>query len=180
MEIWKPITDYENYAVSNFGRIKNITTGTILSQSLTNKGYHKIFLRNSSKQTTFLIHRLVSTYFLDEPSIELKESALKTKDKKVLVNHKDGNKLNNHVDNLEWTDHSKNAKHAYDNDLQIPSFGETNGKSKLTEKEVLEIRQLYQQVNGRRGIIKELSIIYNVSPSTVSDIINNVTWTSII
>ncbi len=179
MEEWKAINDYEKYAVSNFGRVKNITTGKILAQSKTNKGYAKIFLRNSTTQKTFLIHRLVSLYFLDEPSQELKEAAQKTKDKKILVNHKDGNKLNNHVDNLEWTDHSKNAKHAYDTGLQTPSSGVINGKAKLDEDEVLEIRKLHKNENGRRGIIKELSIKFNVSPSTVSDIINRITWTNL-
>lgn len=179
MEEWKAIDGFENYEISNFGRIKNNKTGNILSQTLNNKGYLKISLRNSTEHKTFLIHRLVSLYFLDEPSQELQEAARQTKDKKVLVNHKDGNKLNNSIDNLEWTDHSKNSIHAFEYNLRKPTIGEINGKSILTENEVLEIRNLYQSVNGRRGIVKELSIRYNVSPSTISDIINRVTWTSI-
>lgn len=180
MEEWKIINGYENYEVSNFGRVKNNKTGKILAQSHNNKGYLKISLRDSSsKQHTFLVHRLVSLYFLDPPSQELQDASTKTKDKKVLVNHKDGNKLNNHIDNLEWTDHSKNAKHAFDIGVSTVPAGEANGKSILTENEVIEIRKLYQSVNGKRGIIKELSIQYNVSPSTVSDIINRITWTTI-
>lgn len=95
-EEWRPIKDYEGlYEVSNFGRVKSLCAGRWKSTMLrkprpTRNGYMAVMLKKSGKVRLITIHRLVAIAFLDNPD-GLQE-----------VNHKDEDKTNNHVDNLEW------------------------------------------------------------------------------
>lgn len=89
MEIWKDIEDYEDYyQISNLGRIRNKKENRILKPSKSS-GYYHISLRYGNKKE-MLIHRLVAKAFIPNP-LNLN-----------YVNHKDENKLNNNVENLEW------------------------------------------------------------------------------
>lgn len=99
-EIWKDIDGYEGlYQVSNFGRIKSFreskkhhnTTWHILKPTIASNGYETVTLyRSSNDRRKFLVHRLVSIAFIPNPNhLEY-------------INHKDENKLNNNVGNLEW------------------------------------------------------------------------------
>lgn len=97
-EIWRPTQDYPNYEVSNTGLVRNLKTNRMMK--LNNKGgYQEISLRNNIKRTSFKVHRLVAIAFIDNPL------------NKSDVNHKDKNKLNNHVDNLEWVTRQENNIH---------------------------------------------------------------------
>lgn len=114
-EIWKDIPGYEEkYQVSNLGRVKTlkhkykqhrgirIVNEKILKPSLANNGYYRVSLgRNNQK----LIHRLVAKAFIPNPK------------NKRTINHKDGNKLNNNIKNLEWNTHQENNLHAFKNNL---------------------------------------------------------------
>ena len=91
-EIWKDIIGYENlYQVSNFGRIKSLARKAekILKAKI-DKDYYRIGLFKNKKQKFYAIHRLVAQAFISNPN------------NYSCVNHKDENKLNNFVDNLEW------------------------------------------------------------------------------
>ncbi len=106
MEMWIKIKGYENYEVSNTGRVRsNFKEPKMLKMSLTNKGYLKITLRNSKKSITATVHRLVAEAFITNL------------DNKSQVNHKNGNKVDNRVCNLEWMTCSENIRHGYDNGL---------------------------------------------------------------
>jgi len=125
--------------------------------------YNIIGLYSDNKtQKTLLIHRLVALAFIPNPH------------NKPCVNHKDGNKLNNNIGNLEWNTHSENTKHACENKLILPTHGEISGMSKLTNSQVLEIRKI-----GRNMTQKELGEIYDVRPQTISKIILRKAWTHI-
>ena len=100
-EIWKNINNFEGYQVSNFGRIKNIRNLTILKPAMTYNGYEIVCLSKKSKTKKFRVNRLVAEAFIPNPS------------NYPIVNHKDGNKLNNNVNNLEWCTHSYNLIEAY-------------------------------------------------------------------
>jgi hypothetical protein len=103
-EIWEKIEGYSKYEISNIGRIRN-KNGLILKQG-NNSGYCIINIFNDNgKRNKHYIHRLVATSFLE------------LENNKPHVNHKDGNKENNSVSNLEWVSPSDNIKHAYDNNL---------------------------------------------------------------
>ena len=119
-EIWKDIKDYEgHYQVSNLGRVKSIKFGKeiILKQHINIKGgYYYVCLLKNGKHKNYYVHRLVAEAFLP------------ITDNLPQVNHKDENKLNNSVDNLEWCDAKYNI-----------NFGTCiERRSKKTSKPVLQ------------------------------------------
>ena len=101
MEIWKDIKGYEGYyQISSFGNIRNIKTQKLLIGDINNIGYRRVTLYQPIKKR-FFIHRLAALHFCEGYNENL------------VVNHKDGNKLNNNYQNLEWVTHSENDLHAY-------------------------------------------------------------------
>lgn len=98
-EQWLPIEGYEDYEVSNYGRVKSLerinslgrtVKERILKPSTNEGGYKQVKLCNGGKEKTFKVHRLVAMAFIPN-SNSLPQ-----------VNHMDENPSNNHVDNLEW------------------------------------------------------------------------------
>ena len=89
-EQWKKIEGYDNYKISNKGRVRNMTTRKFLEGNINNCGYVKICLYRDNKQKMFQLHRLVAQAFVDNP------------EHKELVRHIDGDNLNNDFSNLYW------------------------------------------------------------------------------
>jgi hypothetical protein len=98
-EIWKTIEDFPNYEVSTFGNIKNKITRKILKPSLNSSGYYRCTFINNLKKKTITIHRIVAQTFLQNP------------ENKPTVNHKDRNRLNNTLENLEWATYIEQNSH---------------------------------------------------------------------
>lgn len=120
-EIWKDCVGFEGYyKVSNKGRVMTIARETIKSNGRkcvvkekilaqgTVSGYKSVTLKVNGTRKDMRIHRLVAMAFIGKPY-------------KEMVNHKDGNKANNNVENLEWATRSENEKHAYDTRLKESS-----------------------------------------------------------
>lgn len=100
-EIWRTIAGYEGlYEVSNKGRVRSKTL-RLRSPSYTKDGYHKLNLSNKGKCTTHQVHRLVALAFLPNP-LGLPH-----------VNHKDEDKENNDVSNLEWCTAQYNSVYSH-------------------------------------------------------------------
>lgn len=101
-EIWKDIPGFEGlYQVSNYGRVKSLNyrrTGKeqILKYEIHPKGYSRLGLHSNNGVKYFFIHRLVAQAFIPNP------------DNLPQVNHKDEDKTNNRVDNLEWCSAKEN------------------------------------------------------------------------
>lgn len=95
--MWKTIQKEPNYEISSEGEVRNKVTGKIKSQRL-GRGYRRVTLYPSG--ITYTIHRLVALAFLENPK------------NLPSVNHKDGNKENNNVSNLEWCTVKENNNHA--------------------------------------------------------------------
>ncbi len=164
-EFWKDIKDFEGlYQVSSKGEIRSLDRlvwnkanqshsfikGTIKILDLKGKKYAQIGLARDGKYKKKLIHRLVADAFICNP------------DNLPEVNHKDLNKLNNDVENLEWVSRLTNAQHAkvngsYDN---FPS-GSQKPNSKLTEDAVRHIRQRVMRNC-------DYSRMYGVKPQTIT------------
>ena len=94
-EEFRKIAGYDNYSVSNLGRVRNDITQKIMKLTLRSR-YFSIVLRKDGKIKSFSIHRLVACAFIDNP------------ENKSYVDHIDNNKLNNHVDNLRWCTNREN------------------------------------------------------------------------
>lgn len=101
MEQWRDIEGFEGYQVSNYGRIKSLKRGNgkILKPTHDNQGYLHVILSKNGCIKNNLIHRLVAQAFLENPN-HLPQ-----------VNHKDEDKTNNHVENLEWCDSKYNSNY---------------------------------------------------------------------
>lgn len=104
-ENWKPIKGYElNYEVSDMGNVRNKKTKKIIVGDKNNVGYRRVTLYTPIKKR-FFVHRLVAYHFCHGYKEDL------------VVNHKDGNKLNNNFNNLEWVTRKENMRHAVDTGL---------------------------------------------------------------
>lgn len=105
MEIWKDIEGYEGlYKISNFGRIKSLPRNTTIKKEkilkqLKRNGYLYVKLCNNGDIKSFSVHRLVALSFLKNPN------------NFDYVNHKDENKYNNKVENLEWCSQKYNINY---------------------------------------------------------------------
>jgi predicted DNA-binding protein YlxM (UPF0122 family) len=164
-EEWKEYPINPNFIVSNQGRVKRkqiITTHNriwkerILTNTLTPDNYLKVGIKENGKQKDKRVHRLVAITFIPNP-LNLPE-----------VNHKNGNKLDNRVENLEWCTRSNNQQHAVDHKLQpVPIY---TYKGKLSKEQRDEIIKRYNTEDISR---MELAKLYNVSHTTISSILNN-------
>lgn len=147
--------------VSENGEIKS--HGKLINGEICKAGYRRIHVSHNGTHYKFLVHRLIAETFIPNP------------DNLPCVNHKDGNKLNNNVNNLEWVTYSENNIHAYRMGLKSAK-GIKNGRHKLTEKDVEAIRAQYvkgkHSENNSYGLAKK----YGVSPKTIQQIVNGVTW----
>ncbi len=173
-EVWKDIPGYEGiYQASTFGRIKALSKilkhwkggDSLFKEAILRprkaKGYVSVALYNNLIRKDIDIHRLIALTFIPNP------------ENKPEVNHKDGIKTNNKVGNLEWNTSKENKDHAKEKGLNIGLKGEDNNLSKLTEKEVLDIRRLNPIKAESKKI---LQIKYNICKSTINDIISRRTW----
>lgn len=176
IEIWKDIKGYEGlYQVSNYGRVKSLNRFRIgrngkpvkvnerILKPVINYGYCYVFIRNYERKLVknFRVHRLVAQTFLENPN------------NYPQINHKDGNKQNNNVENLEWCTAKQNTNHAEINGFSHHVNGEKHGNSKLTQKQVDEIRNKYS--TGKYSY-KMLLYEYHVSKSCIATIIKNKNW----
>jgi len=115
-ENWKEVKGYERlYAVSSLGRVKRIVgaawsrkmkTERLLKNHANNRDYRTISLYNTEgKKRTWFVHQLVAAAFLGD------NISCPTCGNKFEINHKNGDKMNNQIDNLEYVTHGKNMAH---------------------------------------------------------------------
>ena len=168
IEIWKDVKDFEGlYQVSNLGQVRSVNhidnknrlrKGKIIKSKLDSRGlYIQVTLSNGKKRKTCLVHRLVALAFLDNP-LEYKE-----------VNHKDEDKTNNSVDNLEWCTRKYNNSFG---SLKNRFKGENNISAKLNIEKVKDIIKRYK--NGEKP--NKLAEEYHIYPTHVNQIVSGRRW----
>ena len=190
-EIWKTVIDNQYYLVSNKGRVKSLVSNKILSPHITKKGYLRLGLyyydmdeqvnRNQldkrgrvrktlkrfgrrGRPRRKSVHQLVLLAFVKKPKGS------------TMINHKDGNKMNNCIDNLEWCNNSRNMTHAYRNGLIRSRSGEKASNVKLKESDILEIRKDVELGLSDSEIGKK----FRVTASNIYRIRKDQTWRCVV
>ena len=165
-EIWKDIPEYEGiYQINNFGIVKRIERKSkyrknvkikekIIKEYIGTWGYKMVSLYKNNHQKTEFVHRLIAKTFIQNPN------------NYPVINHKDGNKLNNNINNLEWCTVSHNNKEAYRIGIKKPRVNakkilqltkdnkiikEWNSASEVQKKLGYSQGNICEVCNGRRN-----------------------------
>lgn len=169
-EIWKPVVGFEGrYEVSSLGRLKALArkiyyvdgrvgflSERLIHGTLNTTGYYCVTFDSSKRKA---IHQVVAEAFL--PKTEYKHT----------VNHKDGNKLNNKIENLEWVSYKENNKHARETGLNN-QHGEQSNLHKHSDQFIQAVRNVYTKY---KPSYKELGLMFGLYPGHVGQIIRNET-----
>lgn len=151
-----------DYYVTDDGRIWSEKSHKYMTMRPDKDGYLKVALISSEipegKRHRYSVHRLILENFNPVPDME-----------KLQVNHKDGDKTNNKLENLEWMTCQENISHAIDNNLRA----EINGAAKLTKDKVLEIIEL---LLSKKYTNIEIAKMYNVNEETIGRIKRKQSW----
>lgn len=158
----KDIIGYERiYEIDDCGVIKNKTTGKILKPIKKMNGYSAVTLyKKGTKPRQMLVHRLIAIHYIQNP------------DNKKEINHKDGNKLNSNIDNLEWATSSENNLHAIRSGLRRINHGEYLNWCKTKIDVVKEIKK---RIKGGHTN-KQIAEILKIRAHIVCDIRNGRSW----
>ena len=173
-EIWADVRRFEDkYQISNTGILRSKKTGLHLKPQTGGCPYYYFMfydenVRSKQKRVKVMLHRLIAEHFIPNPYFR-KE-----------VNHKDGDKLNCAIDNLEWVTKSENSLHAVRTGLSNPTFGiegstagENNVNAKLNWDKVKEIRRIFvEEGKTYTEIAKQFDVSYN----TVREVVVGTKW----
>jgi hypothetical protein len=158
--IWLPIAEFKNYFISPEGGVLStaISHGRkgvprILKPVIDKQGYSRIKIWHNGKYHVRKIHRLVASVCIEKKS------------KNLVVNHINCIRHDNRVENLEWASIAENNRHRDLMGRHKPMFGDKNPASKITDKQEQEMFELRKQ--GKK--LKELSLIYSISMSAISN-----------
>ena len=162
-EEWAGIEGFSNYVLSDHGKVFSLKHGRFIGTNPDRHGYHNVSLVGNIKvdghngRQDFKVHRLVLMTFSTNPL------------NKRTCNHKDGNKGNNHIDNLEWATDSENMLHAYKEGLQKPMIGSSNPKSKA----VIQVDPLTREIVGEYESCNMAAKDLNIEQSGITAVCNN-------
>lgn len=165
VEIIKDIKGFEGrYTISNLGIVRSLLTNKILKPHITKMGYARVNLRlaHSRKYKSFLVHRLVAKNFLANPN-NYKE-----------INHKDCNRLNNNVTNLEWCNRFYNIKYAFEKG-RASNKGVRNSNAKLNEDDIIAIKAM---MRTGRFFQTDIAKLFKVHKNTIQMIDFRNTWSN--
>lgn len=137
-----------DYIIFSDGQIYSNKTNKYLAGNINNTGYKMVTLSHNKKKKAYPIHRLIALTFLDNPN------------NLPVVNHKDGNKLNNNISNLEWVSYSENKVHS-DNVLK-----NINGAGKRN-KIIIDVKNSsnWKQFENTNYYVSKEGEIYNIKTS---------------
>jgi hypothetical protein len=168
-EGWRSVVGYEGwYQVSNMGRVRRIKAGPRavigrhLGQSENRDGYLMVPLSRGSVSKSCTVHKLVGEAFIGPRPQGW-----------YGINHKDGNKGNNLLSNLEWSSYAQNTQHAFDTGLIKNRIrGSRHHQAKINEAQAVEIRSRYLSGESPSAIACD----FKLTNTTVCDIGNGKIW----
>ncbi len=136
---WKTLQDFPNYEITTTGLVRNKSNGYIKKPTERPDGYLMI---NLGHNTLRYVHRLMGDTYLENP------------DGKRTINHKNGNKQDNRLENLEWMTHGENNKHAYDTGLNNPVNHLPKSSKSVQAMNVItgEVREFQSQRQASREL----------------------------
>ena len=156
-EEWRDVVSFPSlFEVSSLGNFRRKGKLENLAQHINAKGYKLIATQPNGRKNvgkTFRIHREVALAFIENI------------DSKPQVNHKNGNKQDNRVENLEWCTNQENMVHARDNNLLNIKKGSENSRYWITDELVL---QIYKEVTNTEMSLRSVCIKYNTHHSSIS------------
>ena len=155
------IKHFEDYTVYSDGRVYSSITNKFLKPCPASRGYLMVGLYKNKKVHKKYVHRLVAEAFLSP----INET----------VNHKNGNKKDNRLENLEWCTYSENHSHAFSMGLKKPRDigGMNNINRKLTALDAIEIYKLATKTNLTQKTIADM---FNIDRTVVGKIKNKKLW----
>lgn len=162
-EVWTMLRGVDScledkYLVSNYSRVFSLRRNRICKGAIDKNGYHKVTLSHSINTKFIAAHRLAAFAFIPNP------------ENKPFINHKDGNKANNHVDNLEWCTNAENIQHGYDNGLINKKGSRTGWKMSDQTKRKIAKTVSTQVVGGHKRIRKnETGEIFDCVADAIKD-----------
>jgi hypothetical protein len=171
-EVWKAVAGHEGrYEISTSWQVASLPRKgrlrrMILKPRLDQKGYLFVTLYAHGKQTHHQIHHLVADAFLPAKGPT-----------DTVVRHLNDNKLDNRVENLAWGTRSDNMDDAIKNGVGFVGKGTANGKAKLTEDNVREIRSLYATDNFSQ---RELARRFGVGQMVICFVVNRTSWKHVV
>lgn len=169
---WRIVPGHLALEVTSCGRVRrglsssrtDIVSGFEYRLQTCKQGYRRVTRSHLGRVNTFRVHILVALTFLGpKPAPEYQ------------VNHKDGDKTNNHVENLEWVTPSKNSLHAVRTGLSKVKLGGETNNVKLTPSQVKFIRQHHQAGHPQFGT-NPLAEKFSVCRDTIRHIMSGKTW----
>ena len=141
MSDWKIISGYPDYAINSQGEVKSLRFNRTLKAAASNSSYLYVNLVSNKRKKTTAVHKLVIEHF-GPPKPDVNS----------VVDHKDGNKQNNHLNNLEWVSIAENTLRAYGNQPK---------------------KILAKELRSKGWTIKQIAEHIGMSPGFVQDSINS-------
>lgn len=168
-EIWEPVVGYKGlYEVSCLGKVRTLTykgttilkEGRLLSPGHVG-GYRQVHLYKNRIKTSKLVHVLVAQSFILNP------------ENKPKVNHKDGEKANNHVENLEWCTQLENIHHSM-YILGKTYHGSKHHHAKLTEEIITKMKEMHRDYPAMKN--RDIAKVFGIWESNMSWILAGKVW----
>ena len=173
-EIWAPIKDFESYEISNTGRVRSIDrsitdiNGVVknyksreLHPSVNSSNYKKVCLKKNGKLYNRYIHRLLAETFIPNPN------------NYTQINHKDGNKYNNNLSNLEWVTVSENSIHAVNMGFKGASYYNrykvANRARRFSFSDIITIGKLYEMGLSKQEIANLFKCTFSIISNMLRD-----------
>lgn len=146
------------YAIDTSGNVwsckrtkyHTLTYWKLLKKRFDTKGYSNMAIFKGSKRKYYRVHRLMAMLFIPNP------------DNKSEINHKNGNRQDNRIENLEWVTRNENIQHAYDILCRHRLRGTNSPQAKLNDESVREIKRLLADGNSQRSTAKKFGVCHSI------------------